>query len=322
MFRKYPEIENTYNRKFIDKFIYLYPQLLKAHYVIYEKLHGSNVQIIVPSNGDFQLGKRHSLIEPNENFYGIWDTIKRYSQPINKISEYVKRCGYSYMNYYCEYFGGDGEREPRIQKGVIYNPLQQIRFFAVAIEDRLQPPIVLEDIFDHLGLKELLVPKIGIIEGLDAALHIDVNMTTLINPYIEDNFLEGVVIQPHTRTFVDKTGKRFLLKKKHPKFEERGKRKKSKPVVNDLDEKIIGRLHEIFLGYLNENRLQGTFSKVGEIQDKSEMSKYIEFTIKDAIKDFEKDFGDEMDEAGYSRLERKRIYKGAGVIVEMLKQYL
>ena len=321
MFRKYPEVENTYNTKFIDKFTYLYPKLLRIYYVVYEKLHGANLQIIIPKEGDIQIGRKNDILKHGESFYDIWKVLPRYKKAIDLLVQYVKARDFSYMTFYCEYFGGDGIKESRIQKGVIYNPLQQLRFFGIATEGELEPPTILEDIFEFLGIKELLAPKIGVIEGLEPALHIDIEMSSLINP-IEGNIMEGVVIQPYSEVFTDKTGKCFLLKKKNEKFQERQKERKPRPVVDELDEKIISRLHEIFLGYLNENRLQNTFSKIGEIEDKSEMSKYIEFTIKDAIKDFEKDFGEEMNEAGYGRLEKKRIYKGARVIVEMLKNYL
>jgi len=202
-----------------------------------------------------------------------------------------------------------------IQKGVDYGPSKRISFFGVMIDGKLISSSWLT-IFAMLGeIMDLLVPRVELIEGLGAALAVDTNFPTMINP-TEGNICEGVVIQPYHKVYRLANGTTFMLKKKNEAFLERTKAPKPKVPVDSE----VARLHGMFEEYVNDNRIQSVFSKWGCIEEPKQIGEYIHLIISDAVDDFIKDHG-----AAWATADKKQqgqITKVGGQVANLLQGYL
>lgn len=87
-FLKYPSIESGDNSKYVRKMKEIYD---KTKFIATEKIHGANFQFIV-SKGDngeliIKCGKRTSILEEDENFYG-WQTVRdKYTESLKILFE-------------------------------------------------------------------------------------------------------------------------------------------------------------------------------------------------------------------------------------------
>ncbi|MCK4817031.1 hypothetical protein KA005_14775, partial [bacterium] len=160
-----------------------------------------------------------------------------------------------------------------------------------------------------------LVPRVCLVKGLGAALEVDTNFPSLINP-IEGNICEGVVIQPYSKVYRLHDGFTFLLKKKNEAFKEKQKARKPPAPV---DSEVL-RMRGMFDEYITDNRLQSVFSKWGCIEEPKQIGEYIRLVIADALEDFLKDHGAAWNVA--TRQQQGQITKVGGTVAEMLKGYL
>jgi hypothetical protein len=81
----------------------------------------------------------------------------------------------------------------------------------------------------------------------------------------------------------------------------------------------VNELKTIFNEYLNENRVLSVFSKEGEIENTSDIGKYIKLVLDDAKEDF---FKDGYSFKGFDQKEVKYILNGSKHIVKILQNYL
>lgn len=132
--------------------------------------------------------------------------------------------------------------------------------------------------------REYLVPIHGTVDGLQNALDVNEIFITLVGVQKEGNEAEGIVIKPIC-VYEDHNGSVFYLKKKNPKFQERAHAPKE--VVLDTE---LNTWKSLFRAYITENRLDNLFSKMGVIQDKSQIGAYLKALIDDAREDFLKDY--------------------------------
>jgi len=313
MFIKYPSIENSYRRKEIDYWLTQYPELANEIFVIGEKLHGSNLQLIFKLDGTLRMAKRSGIILENENFYNA-DLIitSKYLEVIEKLKDYSIRHN-KILNVYGEIFGAG------IQKGVNYGVGKHYRIFDIAIDSKLCSPKDIEILFSALGidLHNILVPVFAYVKGLEKALEYSIeDKVTRIYPE-GNSIIEGIVIKPYEKIYVNNNGNVFMLKKKNEKFKEieRSSNKVPRQVDSKLEE-----LRGEFEMYMTENRLQSIFSKYGEIDKPSQIGEYIKYMLADAREEFILDFMDEIQ--GLEKKELKYIYNVSKKIVEMLNKYL
>lgn len=307
MFKKYPSIENSYRKKFIDGFLTMYPELLTTTYIITEKIHGANIQIYFEPDKPWRCGKRTAFLKEEVKFYDIWNVISKYENHFIKLQQLVDRQCIS-IRLYGELFG------PGIQKGVTYGNEKRIAFFDVTVNDELlSPQDFRRNIFSTIA--EHTVPVITTVDGLQAALDFNVEFNSLLNP-IEGNFCEGVVIAPLDKVYYDKLGRRFCLKKKNEKFME--KVKAAKP-VRPADP-VITRLNLEFRSYITDNRLQSVFSQQGEIEEPSQIGPYIKLVLSDAKEAFLKDFEGEV--AALPQEDQRKVFNVGSMIALMLQVYL
>lgn len=306
---KYPSIENSYNRKFIDGFFERYPELKTTQYIITEKLDGSNLSIQFDKNG-FCFCSRNSVLSRSDKLYDIWklvdsgyfcDIVKVFSGAI-KIFESV--CIYG------EYIGKG------IQKRVNYGESKSFKIFDIAVNGVFLPPFMTIKLLDTVGLMNYFVPILAYgIDGLEDVLSFNVIFDSKILS-ITDNKAEGVVIRPLYENYRSPVAT-FILKKKNENFDERTKVEKPKLVVGEK----LSNLRESFNSYINKNRLLGIFSKFGQITSQDDFGKYIGLMCVDAWEDFEKDFEETLHNV--DKKDVKYIKGGAAkLVVALLKEFL
>ena len=306
---RWPKIHNSYQQKFIDRFLSEFPELEDEVYVILEKLHGSNLNISFTPHEPWKVGKRTAFLKDDEKFFRIHEVLPEYEPIFETIQESVDDSGNT-IRLFGEFCG------PGIQKGVNYGERKRIFFFGYMINDELQPWVWFTIFADSHGLWEKhIVPVVALVKGLNEAIAYDTEFLSRLNP-IEGNLCEGIVIQPFKKAYTNRGGKRFMLKAKNEKFMEKAKEKKP-PSPGDPE---VQRLNAEFKLYITDNRLQGIFSKHGEIEEPQQIGEYIRLLIADAKEDFTQEHGDAF--AKLDRGEQGKVTNVGRVVADMLKGYL
>lgn len=303
---KWPSIENTYRQKNIDYFLSLFPELQNEEYIILEKLHGSNFQFAIFPDGTCRAASRNNYLDRTNSFQSVQiaDLFEKYKEIIEVLQEKAENERVTYR-LFGELIG------PKIGKGIEYGTEYRILFFGLMIEDELQPFSMLEELIPASNV----VPVIGVVKGLEAALSFDAHFNTRLNS-VEDNECEGIVIQPYHKVYHVLGGTSFLLKNKNEKFKEKTKKKKN-PILSDPE---VTRLHAEFRSYITEARVLSFFSKHGEIEAPQQMGFYIKGIMADAQEEFFKDFEEEVNVL--PRKYKKAVLNVGGLLANMLKRYL
>lgn len=317
--RKYPSIENHYRQKFIDSFKRSYPEIENECFLVQEKIDGTNFSIEINKN-DMKPRYYSRRQETDKNFYsanenGLIDKITidllfvaktifedenwtDFEQPYN-------------IQFYGELFGNG------IQNRINYGE-KKFKIFDISINDQMLPlggdVINNRDIYHWLDILGYIVSPFAICENLHDALNIDVE--TLKSRYADD-YVEGIVIKPYNKIYINHNNKLFYLKKKRNKFVEKTKNKK-KNIKKEKTE--ADKWNEVFQQYFNESRLQSIFSKEGEIQEPNEIGKYIKLITNDMKEDFLKD--EEIDIEKFDKKEQKKIFNMGSIIAQELEKYL
>lgn len=307
-FCRWPRIENSYQQKFIDRFLSEFPELEEETFVITEKLHGSSVQVFFSPNEPWKVGKRTAFLGDGEKFFGIHEVLPEYGTIFERIQEHVNLGTYT-LRLFGELCG------PGIQKGIDYGKKKRIFFFGYMIDDALMPFEDFQNRASFFDFEDHLVPIVGIVTGLNVALEFDPEFVSRLNP-IEGNLCEGVVMQPFKKAYTNRGGKRFMLKKKNEKFAEKAKEKKP-PSPGDPE---VQRLNAEFKLYITDNRLQGIFSKHGEIEEPQQIGDYIRLMLNDAKEDFVQEHGDAFNKL--DKGEQGKVTNVGRVVADMLKGYL
>lgn len=330
-FLRWPEIQNSYQQKFIGIFLVEFPELKDETFAVTEKLHGSNLQIFLESNKPYRVGTRNHFLEEGEKFYDVWNTLAKYQDVIDDVQIYVDELGHS-VRLFGEMFGG------KIQKGVNYGSEHRIRFFGMMIDDELRPFDELQRLLDD---DSLIVPVVGMVQGLATALDVNIEFDSWLTPLVDgeeprwmlthvnpdglvltsleasrDNIAEGVVIQPLSKIYRNAGGHTFLLKRKNEAFKEKQKVKRP-PEPEDSE---VARLNAEFRSYITDMRLQAVFSKSGEIERPDQIGDFIRLVLADAKEDFLQDNQEAVD--ALDKPQQKRVFNVGGMIANLLKEYL
>lgn len=311
-FKKYPSIENSYQNKAIDYVLAKNPELKDCIYVIREKLDGANIQLLFTPNQPMKVGKRTTFLEPTDSFYDIWNTLKKYESDIQRIQNHVNKTA-SEFRFYGELYGQG------IQKRVFYGPEKYISLFDCFVDDVPLNQFDFEDLTTELFIDHLMPPFIKYIGTLKEALKFNPEILSLsqfrrTGDIMEDNFAEGVVIQPYGRN----VNTRFLLKIKGEKFKEIEKKPKL-PKENKFSDEVM-QINELFTTYVNINRVKSIFSKHGEIDSPKDIGKYIKLVLEDAKADFLKDHPEIC--TNLEKNDIKKVFNVGGIIPALLKEYL
>lgn len=309
-FVKWPSVENSYRQKFIDKFLTEFPELLREPFVVTEKIHGANMSVYFEPNKPWLVGKRTAFLADGEKFFGIQGILPKYEHIFRRVQEVADSTGQT-LRLFGEFFG------PGIQKGVDYGREKGILFFGLMADDELVPFADLQALAESLGFTDYLVPILGIVSFQDALVaNIEINSALTPPDHEGENVCEGVVMQPLYRAYTNAGGKRFLLKRKNERFLEKSKAEKP-PSPGDSE---VQRLNEEFKLYITRERLQGIFSKHGEIEEPSQIGDYIRLMLADAKEDFLKDHGVALEKLDGA--EQRKVFNVGAVIANMLKEAL
>lgn len=310
-FKKYPSIENSYRDKYIDRWLQHYPELQLEDYIIVEKIHGANFQVLLSQN-KIQFASRNMMLSDDVKFFGFQDVMDKYSNEFSTIQEFMKSEDIESIRLFGELFGSN------IQKGVDYGKEKKYRVFDIYVEEDLLSQSDAMFLLEHLDLKHIFVPIMDIAKGLDKALEFNTEFNSTLSSLVEDNMCEGVVIKPLNKVYCYDDKSPFYLKKKNKSFSEK---QKSKGTGRDTPSSQFVKVQNIFAGHINKNRLDSVFSKHGEIESPKEIGKYIKLVLEDAKEDFLKDYMDEFNTL--ENKEKSGIFSITGrILVPMIEQYL
>ena len=308
-FMKYGSLTNHYRQKEIGYWLDNYPSLKDEVFEVTEKIHGANFQVLITKD-DIKYGKRSSFLSEGESFFDYQNVMKKYEEDFEKFRQYIIKYSIDSIRLFGELFGG------KIQKGVDYGQEKHFKLFNIYLDDILQSPQHVGDIFTIANVSEdLHVPKLKHVVGIFEALEYDTKFNSLISNK-EDNICEGVVVKPY-RSIYENNGSIFYIKKKNEEFKEKSKEQKSSTPINDN----LLKLQIEFSAYINENRLDSVVSKEGDIESEKQIGLYIKLLMEDAKEDFIKDFGDQLQHLDKKDL--KYLYgKGNKLSVDLLKARL
>lgn len=311
-FRKYPSIDNHYREKEIQYWIQHHPEIETVKYVLQEKIHGSNFQILITKD-KVQYFSRNRELAPDESFYDYQSVMEKYLPTFKVIQEESLTNTIESIRIYGELFGSN------IQKGVDYGIEKQFRVFDICINDEFEPYLAVSCMMEDLLFNEFdFVPIIGYADSLQEAVDFEVEGVDSKVLGIENNNIEGIVIKPYDTCFLNQDGSPFYLKKKASKFMEKQKAKKIK--IDNKSEAVV-KMQEVFGNYINDNRIQSYFSKVGEIESDKQIGLYIKGIFEDAKIDFLKDHLESFNLIPSK--EKSQVLGIAGkLIVPLLRNYL
>lgn len=313
-FHKYPEIENSYRKMFMDEI--KEQNLAGGTWIVTEKIHGSNISIWYDGK-DFRYAKRSGWITGDDGkFYNYEKVVKQYENSIKSLFDNLNK---QYPDnpieeivIFGEIYGGsynhpDVKKDPnaiRVQKGVQYHPKNLLYIYDIKIDGKFLDYYDFEEIAIDYGFYFAESLFAG---TLEECLKYPNDFQTTIPAYfglpeIEGNVCEGVVIKPRDTRFMGHT--RVIIKNKNDKFKEKEKSTKQKKEIT-LSENAQ-KLSEEILTCVTENRLRNVLSKLGQIKQEQFGFLMKEFTG-DVLKDFYKDNGDEFDKI--DKTEKKLVTK-------------
>lgn len=315
-FYKFPSIENTYRKKTIG----IVEQMGKSggDWIGTLKVHGANFSITT-DGVDILPATKNGFIPEGQEFYDYGNVSARYKQKIIDLFHRIKRYIHptvKQIGVYGEIFGGmynhpnvpRNPRVSRVMKGVSYCPDQDFYMFALNIDglwmnfDFVEycagligcvPPIIL----GRGALAECLeIPN----DTLDP-LHKHYNL-----PPVENNIIEGVVIQPQV-PFELPNGKAAIFKNKNERFKEKATKSKKVfiPVIHPKE--ITDQIDEICL-YIVQNRLDNVVSHHGPVEE-GDFGVLLGRLSKDVFDDY---LIDNADEYGKLTKQQQRIVRKQG----------
>jgi len=310
-FEKYNEIENSYRQKFVNDFFNNNNH--DTSFVIMEKIHGANFQILIDEKGNVKYASRNNIIGEEANFYNFQEALSYID--LSDIINYAMINNMA-INLYGELHGTG------VQKNVFYCDNKKLLFFDIKMNSEYLPFEEFEEFMVHCNLP--MVPIIRRNVTLNESLDFDVeNFNSCVSnvhngTMIENNIAEGIVIKPMYDVIYNTYGKRFILKQKSKKFSEKAN---NKPKIKKEMDPIVKKYHEILLQYATETRMDNIFSKYGMIETPKQIGEYIKYFMEDAIKDFIKENPD-YNEADITNKQKKEITNIGGMIVPILQKNL
>ncbi len=250
---------------------------------------------------------RDEVIKRDYQFYKIWQVLDD-SEFVPVLQKYATDNDVD-LRIYGELHGMG------ILNRVWYGEDQYIKFFDCSIDGTWLSPQEFVVLLIDLDLFRYHVPIVSVVDTLEEALNVPCNFISdghKLKPNGKPNYTEGVVIKP-LYNVTQRNDSIFRIKHKSALFGE----KTGRTVVKVYDNQIV-ELHDIFLQYINENRVISAISKMGV--DKK-MGEYIVAVIEDAKQDFIDDNPD-VDFDNMEKKDKKFIFNVGKYIVPILREYL
>ena len=308
-FRKYNTIINDHDKKKISDWIAYNPYLRTTDYIATEKIDGANFGVHFYSNGEVYYTSRTKMIG-SDDLFGykyILDNNSDYQKLEKSLRAFSQERKINFI-LYGELYGSSVLKRVKYNKGILF-------YDVFVIDAKVYWPFsAIERIFEEFNLKNLLVPIVYSVTGIEEALNLNPIFRSLLTPeeFEGDNFAEGIVVKPYNSdVYVEEYG-RFSIKIKHPKFKDISSSSSSekKNIVLPDDLKVLA---EMAFDYVNENRLIEVVSKLGPLYHKEDIGLYVkEFNIdyKTAFMDDNEDEYKALEKV-YGKTDTKRIFKAS-----------
>jgi len=293
-FIKYPEIENSYRKMFLEA--------IDAHgldqgeFVVQEKAHGANLSFWCDGS-EIKTAKRSSFIK--DNFYDYESVAEKYNPYVFKLYNTLKadNFDFSILAVYGELIGGTYPHKEiekntsatRIQKGIFYTPNNEFYAIDISLDGKLQDIDTFNTYMKQIGfLYAQTIFRGTFQECMSYPNKFQSRISEWLGlPEIPDNCCEGIVIKPVIPKFLG-NGERLILKNKNEKWAEKAKQKKrpqkAKLVLSNEAIDLWSQLES----YATPNRLRNVISKIGEIK-KTDFGKLMAAFSQDVLADFFKD---------------------------------
>lgn len=268
MDKSYCEIDNINNPE-NSKRIMFYAE---------EKINGTNFRIITNGN-EVSFGARDMIFTENDYWYNFRATMKKYDIANKTIALFnsvkAEHPELKAMTIYGELFGGYypgfKSNSGKIIGDTLYTPDIEFLAYDICVEMErsefetfpfkyLNEPYM-KILFEELKIPYLKTLKIGMLNEL---FDIDLRINSTIPSYFglpdlpeKTNFIEGIVIKPVYPMYYS-DGKRVIIKKKNPEFEERKIKKQRTEVQFTFEENDM--LSEID-SRITDNRFKSLLSK-------------------------------------------------------------
>jgi len=293
-FIKYPEIENSYRKLFLDAIVE--HGFDTEEFVVQEKAHGANLSFWYDGS-EMKSAKRSSFIK--DNFYDYESVAEKYTPYVKNLYDALKADHFDFniLALYGELIGGTYPHKEvekntsatRIQKGIFYTPHNEFYAIDISLDGKLQDIDTFNKYMEQIGF---IYAKTIFRGTLQECLEYPNKFQSKISqwmglPEIPDNCCEGIVIKPVSPKFLVH-GNRLILKNKNEKWAEKAKQKK-RPQKAKLE--LSDEAKELWLkleSYATANRLRNVISKIGEIK-KTDFGKLMASFSQDVLADFFKD---------------------------------
>ena len=296
-FEKYGEIENTYSSKLPEKA--LLAGLGGVECICAVKVDGANFQAGIGADGVFFTGTRNRELKPDEDFCG-WQRVMAKLDVERKLREVKAMLGCSEVIMYGELCGGlyrhpdvpQVREAVRIQGRVDYSPDNEWVPFDLKADGKYVSQDLLQKLCSDVGLPCQQVVFRGTLEEclkFDPVMQDTTGQHFWGLPPIDGNVAEGVVVKPVEAVYLGCS--RVIFKIKTPKFKERIRRTKAVIAdagLTDVEKSIVERALE----YVNEARVFSALSKLGTSVKFSQLTGEV---IRDAMADFRKEAGGELE---------------------------
>jgi len=334
IFRKYSEIENSYNSKFVKVLREQGFADPSIEYVCENKIDGSNVQVSIDEHGHFNFGSRSQFYPAHSDFQGskvcfikerIKDKLIRMKELIAKDQKVIdilnKLAGIDpekediqkkfILTVYGELCGGmyrhpDVEKVKgaiKIQGRVDYHPDNKFVPFDIVLRWPNGSTIMLfdqDEVVKYCKEVDLPYPIILFRGTFDECLEFPVEFVDKTGnilwglPIIENNISEGIVIKPNKALFKGNK-ERVILKKKGERFKERiSKNKEPKEVLPMND--VEKKWFDTISEFVTESRLMSVLSKIDctKLNDKC-FGMILGAFLKDLWNDFNKEYEQDIE---------------------------
>lgn len=291
---KYPSLEN-YREEMKNKYLKIY----NRHILVQEKIHGSNVCIVIyKEKGElnFKLGSRNRFLEPDEKFHNFQSIFEQYKQQIIDLSNnlYDKNNTNKIIRLFGEIYGGKygdtkDNKALKVQKEPNYYHKNDIAFFDIIIDGEKLPIMESNELFKQYDLKFAPVIYKGELEEFLKTFNINSFNSVISKQFYNLPFLntpkatEGVTIR--TINSNPSYKEKIILKYKKDWALECGKKINNNMGRNDKNSK-----YDKYYKLINENRFNSYKSKntIDDITNKKLLGFHIKEIVNDIIIDIKK----------------------------------
>jgi Rnl2 family RNA ligase len=265
MFHKYNSIENSYNKKILEKFYN--NGFHNEEWLAMEKVHGANFSVIVSDCG-ISYCRRTDILKDGESFFNYQYAVKKDEKTFVEIYNYLKNKynNITQIQIYGEIFGGNyphpeiekNTKVSQVQKEIAYHPDVKFIVFDISYnyDGRKFDYVSHDEVISISEQYNLLYSPILHRGPLDELLKLnpvfETTIPSLFNlPKIENNIAEGYVLKPNKNLFCGES--RVIFKHKNEIFKEKNIDNKTTDRVS-TNKDSFGESKKIMFSYLNENR--------------------------------------------------------------------